>query len=480
VTRRPQPLPSWRLLAVTGAIVAGFFVLEHVADVPPPVWPGPAAQLVSAATVLPDGEVASGLPVFSLVVDPRDLHDPDEGILANVFEHGRDWERPGSVAFFDEGRLRFATGVGVRVHGGGSRRTSPRQGFRLYFRRQYGARQVPPGVLFSPEAQPIRHLVIHNDVRDDRHFVNPLAYDLSRAVGAITPETYPVRFFLNGEFYGVYVLTERFDEQYFEAHWGHGEVGGSDEQFDEFWRWSVDTRPITTAALAERADVDGLLRWFFTVAFAATRDAYQGPSQYLDLAGTPPRWFWVNWDMDGSFRAYDLDSYQDLLNRVNEGQRGRSHTEPRGNLLTRLLSEDATFQTRYKRLFVAAMNHRLTPAFLEERLDHYRGLSTRLGVRDTEYLLELDDFFRRRPGFFWMITEQWLNAGPSQLMSIRAPAGETVTIDGEPAADGFLGRYFPDLEIELAAVRNSGARFLKWRVNGQPRSRDPVLRLTVT
>ena len=47
-------------------------------------------------------------------------------------------------------------GVGVRIHGGGSRITAPRPGFDYISAAKYGPREVPPGVLFSPAAQPIR------------------------------------------------------------------------------------------------------------------------------------------------------------------------------------------------------------------------------------------------------------------------------------------------------------------------------------
>ena len=464
-------------MALVAGLAGGLAVIERLAGLPAPNWPSDGAPHVAAAiAALPPGEIASGHPVVSLVMDPADLNDPEKGILANVLEHGRAWERPGTVAYFDDGRLQFATGVGVRVHGGGSRKTSPRQGFRLYFRREYGARQVPPDVLFGPDAQPIRHLVIHNDVRDGRHFANPLAYDIAREIGAITASTSPARFFLNGELYGVFVLTERFDAQYFEAHWGHDRIDWTDDQMQAFWEWSVQHRPMTMEDVAEQADVANLARWFLATAFVATRDAYQGPGQYLDSSRTPPRWFWVNWDMDGGFRAFDLDSYQDLLNRVDEPQRGRSHTEPRANILTTLFAEDETFRTFYKRLFVAAMNHHLTPSFLGRRLDYYRRASEQLGVEDTAFLKEYRTFLERRPAFFRTLTEQWLNTGPSQPLTLTMPADESVTIDGEVARTGFEGWYFPDLDIE---IRAGGDGFERWEVNGAPQGSDRALRLRV-
>jgi hypothetical protein len=477
MTRQPQPFGVWRLLAVTGSLVVGLVLLERFAGLPAAPWPeGPVPRIADAISSLPPGEVASGQPVMSLVMDHADLYDPERGLLANVLEKGREWERPGTVAYFDAGQLRFATGVGVRVHGGGSRKSSPRQGFRLYFRREYGARQVPPGVLFTPGAQPIRHLVVHNDVRDGRRFVNPLSYDIARAMGAITPDTSPTRFFVNGEFYGVFILTERFDEQYFQAHWGHDKVGGTEADFQSFWEWSVGTRPLTMADVAVRADVDNLARWFLSAAFTATRDAYQGPGQHLDFSREPGRWFWVSWDMDGGFRAYDLDSYQDLLNRPDELQKGRSHTEPRANLLTTLFADDETFRTFYKRLYVAVMNHQVTPEFLMRRYEYYRRTAEQLGVDDTRFLRGLRTFLERRPAFFRTLTEQWLNTDPSQPMTVAVPDGETITIDGQAAANGFEGLYFPDLEM---ALRSDSARFREWRVNGSPASRDRTLRLRV-
>src|SRR5688572_22052300 len=207
----PRRVPSWLLVVATAAICVAGLKLES-ADLFPDwrfavQW---SPQALPSSRALPPGEIARGLPVLSLTLDEADLRDPETGLLTNVMEHGSEWERKGSVSYFDEGKLLFASGVGVRIHGGGSRRVSPRQGFRLYFRRKYGRRELPPGLLFGPAAQPIRRLIVHNDVRRDQNgpwsFVNPLAYDFARAIGAIAPETKPVRFYLNGEYYGPFVF----------------------------------------------------------------------------------------------------------------------------------------------------------------------------------------------------------------------------------------------------------------------------------
>jgi formylglycine-generating enzyme required for sulfatase activity len=439
-------------------------------------WGPTAIRAVSAA---PGAEIARGWPVLSLVVARDDLVDPARGLLANVLEHGEAWERPGTVAYFEDGRLRFASDVGVRVHGGGSRDHSERQGFRLYFRRRYGARQIPPGILFEPDAQPIRTLVVHNDLRVDGNgdrwrLVNPVAYDIAEAIGAVAPDTRPARFFLNGELQGLFVLTERVSEEFFAAHWGHAQVRADQSEFNRLWEWVGARRPLTMDEVSQRIDLDNLTRWFLSVAFCATRDAYQGPSQFRNLTRSEAEWFWVNWDMDRSFRVWDADSYAFLLEQVGGPRRGRNPAEPRAVVMTRLLLDDPRFREYFARLFDRVMNHRLTSAFLRERVNHYRQIALTLSPDDAAFLPRLEQFLDRRPAFFRTLTEEWLNAGPSQPLRVTTPAA--IAIDGEIVRGRFEGVYLPGREIEFS-VLDGRSRFVEWRVNGAAAGRAPVLRL---
>jgi formylglycine-generating enzyme required for sulfatase activity len=469
----PRRIPSWLLVVATGVMCTVMFTLDAANLFP--LWRfavqwSPAA-LPSSTAVRPT-EVMSGTPILSLALDESDLHDSEKGLLSNKMKHGADWERKGSVSYFDGGRLRFASGVGVRIHGGSSRIVAPRNGFRLYFRREYGPREVPSGVFFSADAQPIRRLVIHDDVRRgaDRmpwHFVNPLAYDIARAIGAIAPETKPVRFYVNGEYYGPFVLTERFDERYFAAHWGYDDILLSQTAMNELWEWVRTTRPLTMRNVSERVNLDSMTRWFVAVAFAATRDAYQGPGQYLDETKQRGGWFWVNWDMDQSFRDWDLDSYQYLLERIAEPRRGRNDAEPRARILTDLIAGDPEYREFFKRVVQKALNHQLTQAFLDERYRHYLDTAVTLRVENLDYLPHLDRFLDRRREFFRRTTEQWLNSGPSEPVTLVAPRGVSLVIEDERVTSGYQGMYFPDLVMTLDVADEHRAGFSGWLVNGR-------------
>jgi formylglycine-generating enzyme required for sulfatase activity len=468
-TRR---IPSWLLIVATAAICVGTLKLES-ADLFP-LWRFAvqwSPEALPSSRAVPVAEVASGLPVLSLTLDDADLNDPAKGLLPNKRAHGEEWEREGSVSYFDGGKLVFASGVGVRIHGGGSRITAPRPGFRLYFRRKYGPRELPPGVLFSPAAQPVRRIVVHDDVRRDGkidwYFANPLAYDIARAIGAIAPETKPVRFFLNGEYYGPFVATERFDERYFAAHWGYDDIQLSQEAMNTLWEWVRTTRPLTMSKVSEHVNVDNVTRWFVAVAFTATRDAYQGPGQFLDRTKTTGGWFWVNWDMDQSFRDWNLDSYQYLLERVAEGRRGRNPAEPRSVILSQLIAEDPQYRDYLKRVVQKALNHQLTAAFLMERYEHYLTTATQLQVRRLDYLPRLRQFLERRRDFFRLTSEQWLNTAPSQRVGITAPANVEVAIEGVRVKSGYEGLYFPDIELTAEVAEEHRQGFTGWQVNGR-------------
>jgi len=469
-TRR---LPWWLLVVATGTFCVGLLTLES-ADLFP-VWRfavqwSPEALPSSRAVSMT--EIASGRPVLSLWLEDADLNDPAKGILPNKLKHGEEWEREGSVSYFDGGRLRFAGGVGVRIHGGSSRQLAPRPGFRLYFRRKYGPREISSGVLFSPAAQPVRRLVVHDDVRIDQkkmpwHFVNPLAYDIARAVGAVAPETKPVRFFVNGEYYGPFVLTERFDERFFAAHWGYDDILLSQTEMNKLWEWVRTTRPLTMSNVSQHVDIDNVTRWFLAVAFSATRDAYQGPGQLLDRTKGTGGWFWVNWDMDQSFRDWNLDSYQYLLERVAEGRRGRNPAEPRSVILSQLIAEDAAYREYLKRVVQKTLNHQLTQAFLMERYEHYLTVATQLQVQRLDYLPRLREFLQKRRDFFRLTSEQWLNSPPSQRVAVTAPANIDVLIEGERVRDGYEGLYFSDITLTAEIAEEHRTGFAGWRINGR-------------
>jgi formylglycine-generating enzyme required for sulfatase activity len=476
VTRPAERRPE-ALLVLAGAAIA--LVLIGVAIESADLFPRlrfaiqrDAAELPSTRAV-PPRDVIRGLPLLSIYLQPEDLKE----ILANKMEHGVKWERRASLSFFDAGRLRFGGEAGVRIHGGGSRITSPRQGFRVFFRRRYGTAHFPPGIVFGPDSDPIKRIVVHNDVRRadgiNWHLANPLAYDLARRVGGITPDTYPSRFFLNGEDQGLFVLTEHFDDEYFATHMPGRRITMEIDDMEALRDNLERLRPLTMDGVSAFMDLDNVTSWFLAVVFAGTRDAYQGPGQFLDEGRERGGWFWVTWDMDESFRTWDLDSFLYLLERPGERPRGRRASEPRSFVLTTLISEDARFRAYLAARIDTMLNHQLTREFVEERRAHYARTVAEFGVPDTTYLNRQKEFLEKRPTFVRAIAEQWLNTPPGVPVSIRRAGGGPLIVDGFEKAGAYDGTYFPGREV----VARSPDGAVRWIVNGSVAAEGQELRI---
>jgi hypothetical protein len=380
------------------------------------------------------------------------------------------------VSYYDEGRLLFAGNVGLRVHGGKSRVGSPVQSFRMRFRREYGSRQFVPGVLFDGRDDPLTTLIVHNDLRADGdgqwwHFVNPLAYDIARRLGAITPDTHPVRFFVNGDFQGVFVLVNRVRRPFMEARYGHDNFLRADGDIRRGLRRAIAAmQPITMETVGALIDLDNLSRWFMSIVFCATTDPFQGVL-FRDETLPDAKWFWVNWDMDHSF----MDLYKQARSawRHNTFRSTLRKRRVESQVVTRLLAEDPAYRTYLARLFVDALNHAVTPAFLRERFEYYRDLAIRYGVEHLDYLEDLEAFLDRRPGVVRGHLRRYVKPGPAYRAAVKGPEDVEFVIDGYPEAAGYTGRYLVGQEIRVTlATRRSD--FSHWVVNGQ-RVASPVL-----
>ena len=422
--------------------------------------------------VLPRQDRDRGVPTVSLYLTNHDLYDLDTGIVSHKLQHGRQWERQGWISFFEHGQLTFGGSAGVRVHGGGSRTTSFPQSFRLYFRKQYGTTALPGGVAFGANhPHPLKRLVLHNDMRpwqsmDNRyHLVNPLAYDIARAMGNITPETRPIRFYLNGTFQGVYVLTEHFDvRDFFEPHGGR-RAYMNDDQLDRLWSDVQALTPVRMRTLAPLVDVDNLTRWFIAMVFCGTLDAYQGPGQFYQPERVPAPWFWVTWDMDHSFRNEDLDNFEGLLEQPGH-RRGRRANEPRPRILTALIREDPEYREYFKAVWVELMNFVVTRDFVRERFAYYAAQSLALGVPDSEYVPKVRQFLERRPAIIRAQAARWLGTGPMLRVQVWS-GGRAITVNGHAVESGWEGYYFPGMQVRVQATGSDSARSRRWRVNGE-------------
>lgn len=179
----------------------------------------------------------AGINIVSLTADPEDLFGSEKGIFvlgdtylknqnhhetyywyypANYHGKGRAWEREATFQFFDTDRtLLLSQLAGIRIKGGRSSGYMPK-GLNLYARNSYDGNSRFDADLFG-NGYRARHISLAAAINQ---FKDWLCVRLAQGQGFTMLSYKPCCVFLNGEYWGLYWLTEQYDEYYFAHHYG--------------------------------------------------------------------------------------------------------------------------------------------------------------------------------------------------------------------------------------------------------------------
>jgi hypothetical protein len=113
----------------------------------------------------------------------------------------------------------------VRIHGGGSR-AQPQKSFRLYARNSYGDSRFNYDKFQDGETG-YNRLLLRNSGQDfftrATMFADGLAQELVSDLSFDTQKFRPFAIYVNGEYWGIKNLRERYDKHYLERNYGVGE-----------------------------------------------------------------------------------------------------------------------------------------------------------------------------------------------------------------------------------------------------------------
>jgi len=183
---------------------------------------------------LNDKEVT--LPILSLCADSVALLSQDSGIFipgvffdpdddqwtGNYYQSGKDWERKAHVDYFSPSADRLSMYCGIRTHGGNSRRLM-QKGFTLYAREEYGKKNF--GYAFFPDNSLTKYkrLCIRpvSASWSDACIQDWLSHIMARDLRFDNLAARPVTLYINGEYWGIYILQEKPDEHYVDNHYGY-------------------------------------------------------------------------------------------------------------------------------------------------------------------------------------------------------------------------------------------------------------------
>ena len=343
------------------------------------------------------------LPVVSLCVDSAALFDYDTGIYVpgvhydslnwdhtgNYCQHGREWERRAVFCFYNQDGTSIEQHCGLRTRGA-SQRIKRQKAFSLYSRSEYGA--SPFIYPFFEERSQIgyKRLALRGwDATygwDDTGINDWLCQKIAEPLQCDNLATRPVVLFINGEYWGIYFLSEKADEHYIEEHynidhdnvdmlsWYNGSVeSGSADRWLPLWDWLADadlTSDENYRYMADMIDIDAIIDYLIIEVFVSNVD---WPANNIRFWSTPAtKWRWIFYDADAALSLYRPNS--EILGYLTCDDSTMSYpSSPYATLLFRKLLSNAEFRSRtierFRQLAETAFAYERTSGLLQNILE---------------------------------------------------------------------------------------------------------------
>lgn len=460
--------------------------------------------------------------VMSVVTDPANLFDYDRGIYvlgrkyddyvrnagslpeveedANSYQHGMEWERPADIQIFDAGReALLKQSCGIRIQGGGSRSFLPKS-LNFYARENYS-----PAARFYADLFETGYMADtitlsaggqDNIAKFRDMFVSALTKD--RAFSTMNYE--PCAMFLNGEYWGVYWLTERYTDTYLGSYYAVDEDNVIMIKNSELTRESEEDWALYNSMLNYLQDTDftdaGNYESLGYVIDLQSYIDYYAAEIYIgssaDWPGTNEAFWRVREPAEnGEGGPYEDGRWRWMLFDVNTSSlRERVVEEDVLKLaMTRSpafynVCQSDTFKKQFTLTFMDFANETFSVQNTEPVIEDWLGLMrepmevhlSRFFGRDSVYRLDeevadLQAFLRRRkPYAAQYLKENFELEGelaPVEIEMTDPGAGRIVLNTITPTFDGqgkWRGEYFTDYPITLSVAAGEGYRFAGWEI----------------
>ena len=413
--------------------------------------------------------------VLSLVTDPDNLFSSETGIYVrgalyddameagliynglpwtylteytNYYLEGAEAERPVYIQFFDASREEtLAQDCGIRIRGNESRHF-PQKSFSLYARSRYGSSSFSPVFFDTGISYP--NLILNSGRQLKKIFFFSLVEDRDTAIQQYTP----CQVFLNGEYWGMYYLMEKYSSEYLA---GHYDVAPDNTLLVKDTRYVENGSPQDIARYKE-------LRTFLAEQNLADPDVYQELLTKMNMQS------FIDWMCTNIYIA-------------------NTDTKPMGgNVLTWQTLTPENDAEDFRRQFVLTFLDMANESF---RWEHVKALLENLEEQhawaDTgwmrwntapqtgtfeEQTAELHTFFEHRAEYIIpMLAEHFGLQGPLvdiTLSSVPDKQGSIKlnTISPDLSETDWNGQYYTDYPMTVRADSAKGYRFVRWEVDG--------------
>lgn len=482
----------------------------------PDAPPGPVKTFTYI--VDPAGAQRYPFPVLSLATNNDNLFDPEIGIYVygnhnNYFQDGTEWERPANLSMFESnGQPAFTEDIGIRIHGN-TTRSRPRKTLRIIAKSEYGNSWIEFPIFPWKNINQYKRFLLRNGGNDWDFAImrDDFIQSLMRNMKVDRQDYRPSILFINGEYWGIHNLRDRYDEHYILSKYGIQEhemtimENNSEHKFGStagvlhynYMRSYLSSNNMAVDAyyqgLKSMMDIESFIDFQIAHIFSMNTDwpgnntlywRYNTSYNPNALNGRDGRWRWMLLDMDFGFGL--------PFNYVPGVGMGPAHNTlafalvsngpgwpnpPWSTLILRNLVKNQEFKYQFINRFCDLLNTDLSEARVEAQLDSLQALLTpamqehinrwRRPTSLSEWnnnIQVMRNFARLRPGYVRQhIKSQFQLQDPVKLsVKVSPPEAGQVMVNTATASNGWNGWYFPQVPVQMAAKAKPGFRFVGW------------------
>lgn len=500
------------------------------------------------------------VPVISLMMDANDLFDYETGIYVlgkawvewdaqqteayadwetqgNFSQKGRDWERPVTVQYLTaDGSEGFTQDMGVRIKGGVTR-SFTQKSLRIIARADYGEKNLKYPVLPDNQradgtglVEKYKSITLRNGGNDAEttRLRDPLLQSLADGLNFMTQASTPCVVFINGEYWGMYAITEEYSDKAIQNNYGvdadnvvmikTGKLEeGNDEDlllFEEMFDFIANgdmTDPDSYAKAARMLDMTGFAQYSALHLYLDDQDGMFRNNNWMiwraretsDEPYCDGQWRFLLFDVDQTADIWGdgRDFLADTITAVITDD-GSSHEDRHPQKLFYSLYQNEDF----RREFIMAL--------CDIRNINYqadRAVAALDNMRPTYEKLMRDTYLRFGPEWIakWMLDTHQANELEELATYLRGrydrfpyllkkiigfdyPVEATVTVNDValgsvqanstrlPLGESYTGLYFTEYPITLTAIPAEGHTFKGWTAEGVTLSSTDDATITVT
>lgn len=501
--------------------------------------------------ITPSGSSEFSLPVASLSLSENKLFDYNNGIFvagalfdgwraanptvdsdlynfdANFRLSGDTAERSGNINYFVNGTEVLNQDIGIRINGGSTRAWQSKS-FRLVARSDFGSDNMNYHFFSDETLTVFNRLILRNAGGDffDTKYRDALADALMKGTGMETQAYQPTITFVNGEYWGILNLRERFDKYYFKNVCGIGETEldlleddltateGDRVHYDNMAAFLTSNSlaiPSNFEYIKTQMDVDNMRDYYianiyfdntdwpgWNTLFWRKRTAYNPNALY----GLDGRWRAAMKDNDDCFAlAVNGNNHNNLI--VATDPNGPPYPNPPSStLILRSLLANDTFKNDFINRFADLMNTYYHPTrFLavsnamknkiqpemQEHLDRWK--ATDYGWWEASINI-VNSFGNERPDYQRQHIRQkfGISSNVNATLDVSDAAQGYIkinTIDILPSTPGvptnpypWTGVYFNSIPVKIKAIALPGYTFSYW--SGDSNSTSSEITITPT